>query len=48
MDKCYENAGKDVFNMNADTDLKTKEARDLYLLFYHLLFTHLSSIVLNR
>lgn len=38
MDKCYENAGKDVFNMNADTDLKKKEARDLYLLFHHLLF----------
>ena len=25
MDKCYEDAGKDVFNMNADTDLKKKE-----------------------
>lgn len=25
MDKCYEDAGKDVFNMNAVTDLKKKE-----------------------
>lgn len=35
MDKCYEDAGKDVFNMNADTDLKKKEVWDLCLLFYN-------------
>ena len=53
MDKCYEDAGKDVFNMNAVTDLKKKEVWDLCLLFYHLLLysfilSLLSFIVLNR